>query len=232
MKSTARKEHFVLTLGNMPSPTYVTFPNEVISNTHDFEVRWVIHNQRQMLGVFARRAITETECSLFIGVYSGLPKTQQEVQDKIVRYAERHSIEKKTAAAKVNAYSLRRRHYDPDHILDPTDEDGNLLLEFKPYITCYVNEPPPGCSANAAFVHNRPRRRYEYWLIEPIGQDQEVFIRYGENYLRDYPINRQAANGRHSYFIAEGISFELDRRGAPAPLCLPAYLPGDSIPMN
>lgn len=205
----------------MQSPPYIVFPIEVVSNTHDFDVRYVIHCNRKMRGVFARRAINEAECALFIGVYPGLMRTQEEARRKAAQYAERHFMERRAAAGKANTYSLWHRHYDSDHVLDPTDEEGNLLAEFTSYVACYVNEPPPGCFPNSAFVHNRPRHRCEIWLIAPIGQDQEVFIYYGGNYVRNYPISDQASGHRPSYYIPDDVGFELDRRAPPPVLQLP-----------
>ncbi len=206
----------------MQSKPYIAFPTEVVSNTYDFDVRWVIHSNRKMRGVFARRAINEGECGLFIGVYPGLMKTKQESQRKVAQYAERHSMEKQAAAGRVNAYSLWHRYYDSEHVLDPTDEVGKLLPEFALYMALYINEPPPGCMPNAVFVHNRPRKRCEVWLIHAVGQDQEILHYYGKGYIRDYPINMQAVDGRHSFYIGEESSFEADRRATPKPLRLPS----------
>lgn len=206
----------------MTSPRpYVVFPAEVVSNTHDFEVRWVVHAGRRMRGVFARRAIRQAECSVFIGVYPGYARTRQEIRHKVGRYAERHALERQAAAGKVTADALCHRQYDAEHVLDPTDEEGHLLLEFAPYIAAYVNEPAPALLANPAIVHNRTRQRCEVWLLHAVGEGDEVYLYYGEQYIRDYPISAPACEDRLAYYLPEGSCLDLDRRAPPPVLRLP-----------
>lgn len=200
---------------------YRTFPPEVVSNSHDFDVRWVVHNDRRMRGVFARRTVPAPECSLFMGSYPGHRISRKESTLKVNRYAQEYNVDRLAAIRQVVAYSLSLRDHDPGYVLDPTDDHGNLLPEFIPYLVCYINEPPPGCPAKAAFVYNQPRQRYEVWLLQTVWQDEEVYLYYGEHYVRDYPINPGANDGKFSHFIPTDSIFKPDLRGMPAPLQVP-----------
>ena len=200
---------------------YRIFPPEVVSNTHDFDVRWVVHNGQRMRGVFARRTIAAPECSLYMGIYPGHRMRKEESALKVARYAVQHGMDQRTATRKVVTYTLSLREKDPGYVLDPTDEEGNLIPEFIPYLVCYINEPPPEWPAKAAFVYNQPRQRYEVWLLQAVEQDEEVYLYYGRHYLRNYPINSNACDGRFSHFSPLESVFNLDRRGIPAPLKVP-----------
>ncbi len=201
--------------------TYRVFPSEVVSNTHDFEVRPVVHNHRRMRGVFARRAIAASECSLYVGAYPGYRKKRENNTIKVASYSKQHKVDERTAIRKVVAYCFSLRNVDPGYVLDPTDEQGNLLPEFIPYIACYVNEPPPDSPTKTAYVYNRPRQRYEVWLLHAVAQDEEVFVYYGGQYLRDYPINPDGRDEHFCHFIPAESILKPDRRGIPPPLCLP-----------
>ena len=203
---------------------YRTFPSEVVSNSHDFEVRWVAHNDRRMRGVFARRSIPTPECSLFMGSYPGHRVSKEENTRKVARYESGHGVDRLTAVRQTVAYTLSLRDHDPGYVLDPTDEEGKLLAEFTPYLVCYINEPPPGCPSKATFVYNQPRQRYEVWLLQPVEQDEEVYLYYGKNYIRDYPINSAAADGKFAHFIPADSTFKPDMRGVPVPLQVPIDL--------
>jgi hypothetical protein len=200
---------------------YRVFPPEVPSNTYDFDVRLVVHNGLRMRGVFSKRAIASNECSLFIGTYPGLKKSKEENALKISRFASRHSFDELTAIRKLAKYSLSLKRIDPGYILDPTDDEGNLLQEFVPYQGVYLNEPPPGSLAKAAFVYNHPRQRYEIWLLKAVERDEEVFQYYGKTYFRDYPFNAGGCDGKVFYIIPTGSIFAPDTRGIPPPLEVP-----------
>jgi hypothetical protein len=200
---------------------YRIFPPEVVSNSHDFEVRQVVHNDRCMRGVFAKRSIAVSECSLFMGSYPGYRRSKEESALKVARYADRHSVEKLTAIQKTGAYTLSLRDHDPGYVLDPTDDNGELLPKFIPYLVCYINEPPPGFTAKAAFVYNQPYLRYEVWLLQTVEQDEEVHLYYGKYYIRDYPINPGIGDERFAHFIPNESVFHPDRRGIPAALQVP-----------
>ncbi len=194
----------------------------MISNTFDFEVRLVIHNGRRMRGVFARRGIETGETPAFIGVYPGRRKNETEMERKAAQYAARHGVDLRTASRKTNAYVLSLERVDPGYSLDPTGEDGELLPEYAAGIVCYLNENPPGCVPKATFVYNLPRSRYEVWLQQEAAQDEEIFLFYGKQYFRDYPVDIEAGESRYYYLIpAESVLAE-DPRGIPAPLQLPA----------
>ena len=214
---------FYLARGVMSPASYVyrTFPPEVVSNTHDFDVRRVVHNGRHMRGVFARRTIGVPECSLYMGVYPGYRIRKEESELKVAHYAAQHAVDRRTAIRKVVAYTLSLREKDPGYVLDPTDEEGNLVPEFIPYLVCYINEPPPECPAKAAFVYNQPRQRYEVWLLQGVEQDEEVYLYYGRQYVRDYPFNPNGKDEQFSHYIPSESIFNLDRRGIPAPLQVP-----------
>ena len=218
-----KKEFFYLAQGVMEQSAYIyrTFSPEVVSNSHDFDVRWVMHNGRRMRGVFARRSIGARECSLYMGVYPGYRMKKEDNALKVTRYAAQHAVGHLTAVRQTVAYTLSLRDHDPGYVLDPTDDNGNLLPEFTPYLVCYINEPPPERPAKAAFVYNQPRRRYEVWLLQAVEQDEEVYLYYGRHYMRDYPINPNACNERFSHFIPSESIFNLDRRGNPLPLQVP-----------
>jgi hypothetical protein len=202
------------------SLVYRAFPSEVVSNTHDFEVRWVVHNDRRMHAVFARRRIASTECSLFVGTYPGYRKSTEEIRNKFTSYADRHFVDDQTAIRRTCAYNLSLERVDPGFRLDPTDEEGALLPEFSSSIVSYINESPPGFLPQAAFVYNRPRRRYEVWLLHEVGQDEEVFLYYGKYYLRDYSFNTTCDDHVFHVIPAYGTLVP-DPRGVPAPLQVP-----------
>jgi len=210
----------------MPQPdfSYRAFPPEVISNTHDFDVRWVIHNNRCMRGVFARRPISLTECALFIGVYPGHRRSAEEMDTKASHYATCHLVDVETAKRATSAYVLSLKRYDPGYVLDPGGEEGDLLPEFAPGIVLFLNENPPGSVPKASFVYNIPRQRYEVWLQQAVERDEEIFLFYGSQYFRDYPVDAEAGQDRYYYLIPAESVFMPDRRGIPAPLHLP---PGD-----
>ena len=202
------------------SLVYRAFPPEVVSNTHDFEVRWTVHNDRRMRAVFARRRITAAECSLFVGTYPGYQKSTQEIRDKYTSYADRHFVDAQTAIRKTCAYNLSLERVNPGLRLDPTDAEGALLPEFASSIVSYINESPPGILPQAAFVYNRPRRRYEVWLLHAVEQDEEIFLYYGKYYLRDYPYNSTCADSVF-HVIPADATLVLDPRGVPPPLQVP-----------
>jgi hypothetical protein len=208
---------------------YRTFPPEIVSNTFDFDVRWMIHNGHWMRGVFARRSIDASECSLFMGSYPGCRKSREENALKVERYAARHGVDQRTAILKTVAYSLSLRKIDPGYILDPTDEEGELLPECIPYLGLYINEPPPGHPSKAAFVYNQPRQRYEVWLLQMVEQDEEIYLYYGSKYVRDYPINPHAYDDRFSHYIPMESIFRPDRRGLPPLLQVPEWIESQAI---
>jgi len=211
------------------SYVYRVFPQEVTSNSHDFEVRRVAHNDRQMCGVFARQSIGAAECSLFMGIYPGHRMSREENARKVAHFAVQNGVDYRTAVRQAGAYTLSLREHDQDHVLDPTDEQGSLLPEFIPYLVCYLNEPPPGCVSKAAFIFNQPRNRVEVWLLQAVQQDEEVYLYYGTHYLRDYPIDDGASDGRFSHFIPMDSIFKPDVRGIPAPLQVPGM---DGAPIS
>jgi hypothetical protein len=200
---------------------YRVFPPDVVSNTFDFEARWVIHHGRRMRGVFARRRIDLAESVVFIGIYPGRRKSQTEIEQKAARYSVRHAVDERMAARKTNAYLLSLERVEPGYDLDPTDEDGELLPEFASGIVCYINENPPGSVPKASFVYNLPRSRYEVWLQQGVEQDEEIFLYYGNRYFRDYPVDAEAGESRYYYLIPEGSAFTPDPRGIPPPMEIP-----------
>jgi hypothetical protein len=206
----------------MPSSayTYPVFPIEVASNTHDFDVHRVVHNGQAMRGVFARRHIHPSECSLYMGIYPGYRRSKEEIASKVSRYAARYCMDVQTALRKTCAYNLSLEQLDPGYRLDPSDERGVILPEFRDCIVCYINEPPPGHLSKAAFVYNQPRQRQEVWLLQAVGPGEEVYLYYGKQFLRDYPIN-SACDGRFSHYIPPDSILIPDRRGVPDPLLVP-----------
>ena len=206
------------------SLTYHVFPIEVVSNTFDFDVRRVMHNGQPMRGVFSRRAIAPEECPLYIGAYPGYRKHRTELDNKASRFAARFSLEPKAAIQHMSTYLLSLQRYLPGYALDPTDENGKLLPEFKPFIVSYLNEPPPGFKQKAVFVYNQARQRYEVWLFQPVEQAEEVFLYYGKRYLRNYSIETTAIEDRFAYYIPAASSYLPDPRGVPQPLDAPDEL--------
>jgi hypothetical protein len=200
---------------------YRAFAPEVISNTFDFDVRWVLHNGRRMRGVFARRQIRDSECAVFIGVYPGIRRSEKEHAEKTARFAERHDVDLDAAKRRMAAYVLSLKRPDPGFVLDPTDAEGVLLPEFSTSLALLVNENPPGAVPKASFVWNSPRNRYEVWLRQAAAQDEEIHLYYGSQYFRDYPVDAEAANTRFYYLIPAESVFTDDPRGIPEPLILP-----------
>jgi hypothetical protein len=200
---------------------YRAFPPEVISNTFDFDVRWVTHDGRRMRGVFARRRIRDAECAVFIGAYPGVRRSEKEHEEKAARFAARRGVEPDAAKRSMSPYVLSLKRPDPGYVLDPTDEDGAILPEFSGGIVLYLNENPPGAVPKATFVWNVPRRRYELWLQKAAAQDEEIYVYYGSQYFRDYPVDAELGKDRFYYLIQEGSIFTEDPRGIPPPLQLP-----------
>ncbi len=200
---------------------YRIFPPDVISNTFDFDVRRVTHNGRRMLGVFARRQIRESECAVFIGVYPGIRRSEKEHMEKAARFAESHGVELDAAKRASSAYVLSLKRPDPGYVLDPADEEGVLLPEFSTSLALLVNENPPGAAPKASFVWNVPRGRYEVWLRQAAAQDEEIYIYYGSQYFRDYPVDDELGKDRFYYLIPEDSVFTDDPRGKPPDLQLP-----------
>ena len=124
-----------------------------------------------------------------MGTYPGYRKKKEEIARKVANYVAHNSVDYLTGVRKTVAYALSLREHDPGYVLDPTDDDGDLYPEFENYLVGYINEPPPKFPSKAAFVFNLPRQRYEVWLLKAIEKDEEVYLFYGKNYFRDYPIN-------------------------------------------
>lgn len=200
---------------------YRVFPAEVLSNTFDFDVREVVHNGQKMRGVFARRSINASECSVYIGLYPGHRMKKEDSLRKAESYAVRHAANPQMAIHNITAYKFSSQQRDPGYVLDPTDDDGNLAEEFIPYIAGYINEPPPDHKAKSAYVYNLPRRRYEAWLLQAVERDEEIFVYYGEKYFRDYPINPDARSQPAANLIPAESIFTLDPRGIPQLLQVP-----------
>lgn len=211
---------------------YRIFPPQVVSNSHDFEVRHVIHHGRGMRGVFARHPITSNQCSLYMGAYPGVRVQLEEAYRKADAYAARFGVDRGTAAQRTIGYALSLRNHDPGYILDPTDDLGNLLPQFASHLVCYINEPPPGCPAKAVFVYNQLHERYEIWLLHPVDEGEEIFIYYGSSYRRDYPVNHQSGDEKKSHYIPRASRFHLDPRGLPPPLQVPGEGEGSVFSMN
>jgi hypothetical protein len=201
--------------------SYRIFPPGVISNTFDFDVRRVNHNGRRMYGVFSRRQIRDSECAVFIGVYPGKRRSEMEQDEKAARYAERHGVELDAAKRRMAAYVLSLKRPDPGYVLDPTDPEGELASEFEAGIVLYINENPPGAVPKASFVWNAPRNRYEVWLRLAAAQDEEIYLYYGSQYFRDYPVDAELGKDEHYYNIPAESVFIEDSRGIPAPLQSP-----------
>ncbi len=190
------------------------FDWEVMSNTHDFEARVVVHNGYEMLGVVARHDLKR--CPLFVGVYPGVQMSEKKVSQKLADYADRYGVNRANARQAFR-YNIAAENYGRGFELDPTDADGNLLPEFADYLALCVNEAPPQMTPTAACIYNEPRERYEVWLLEPLNEGEEVFTCYGINYVRDYPLNITACHNLEWSYIAKGSTFISDRRGAPSP---------------
>ncbi|MBN2004988.1 MAG: hypothetical protein JXA21_16635 [Anaerolineae bacterium] len=191
---------------------FFVFGPEVASNTHDFEVRTVTHDGREMLGVVARQDLKR--CPLFLGVYPGLQMSKADSERKLAAYADRYGVDR-AAAELALRYNVAAERYGADVELDPTDDDGHLLPEFAGHIALYVNEVPPRATPTASFIYNEPRERYEIWLLEPLRAGEEVFTCYGNNYRRDYPFNITVCHNREWSHIGNGSTFISDRRGDP-----------------
>jgi len=202
---------------NSIASAFLVFNQDVMSNTHDFDVRRVVHNDHEMLGIVARRDLAR--CPLFVGVYPGIPLSKADAGRKLAEYADRHGVDR-AAAERAFRYNIAAERYGHGVELDPTDEEGQLLPEFLNHIALYVNEAPPQITPNASFIYNEPRERYEIWLLEPLREGQEILTCYGHNYARDYPFNMMACHNWEWAHIPQGSMFIFDKRGAP-----PAWKP-------
>ena len=200
---------------------YRVFPTEVVSNTFDFDVREVVHNGQKMRGVFARRTINGSDCSVYIGLYPGRRMKKEDSLRKAESCAVRHAVNPQMAVHNIAAYRFSSQQRDPGYVLDPTDDEGKLADEFIPFIAAYINEPPPDRNAKSAYVYNQPRLRYEAWLLQAVERDEEIFVYYGEKYFRDYPINPDAREAHPANLIPAESIFTLDPRGIPQLLQVP-----------
>ncbi|MBN1438566.1 MAG: SET domain-containing protein [Anaerolineales bacterium] len=172
--------------------SYFVFPAEVHSNSRDFEIRRAVHNARPMRGVFARRPVAQAECALFIGTYPGRRIRMEEWRRKVKAYADRHAVSLEAAKWTLNRMTFSLERMEPGFLLDPSDENGELLPEFTNHLAGLVNEPPPGCAANAVFAYNRVRARFEVWLQNAVRAGEEIYAYYGSRYRRDYPVGEVA----------------------------------------
>jgi hypothetical protein len=57
-------------------------------------------------------------------------------------------------------------------------------------------------------------------------QDEELFLYYGKDYLRNYPFNPSTNANQFSHYIPTESTFVPDPRGVPAPLILPDLVYG------
>jgi len=77
-------------------------------------------------------------------------------------------------------------------VLDPTDDNGDLMPEFEDrFLGLFANEPPPGTPVNAAFAFCPRRRAIEIWTLHPVATGQEIFVFYGSGYERPYLISEE-----------------------------------------
>lgn len=53
-------------------------------------------------------------------------------------------------------------------------------------------------------------------------QDEEIFLSYGGDYERTYPVNKDACRAPKIAFISKDSPLIIDSRGSPEPLRLPA----------
>jgi hypothetical protein len=168
--------------------SYFAFPADIHSNDRDFAAHRVVHHGRPMRGVFARRAVAQEECALFVGVYPGHRTAVEDWRRKVRAYAGRHSVPLDAAKGTLNRLTFSLERVDPGFLLDPADADGGWLPEFAQHLAGLVNEPPPDRAANAVYAYNRVRERFEVWLTKAVREGEEIHAYYGSRYRRDYPI--------------------------------------------
>jgi hypothetical protein len=153
-------------------------------------------------------------------VYPGKRRSEKAQEEKAARYAGRHAVDMDRAKRATPAYVLSLKWPDPGYVLDPADEEEALLPDFANGIVFYLNENPPGAVPKASFAWNVPRDRHEVWLQQAAAQDEEIYLYYGGQYFRDYPLDAGAFDGRFYYIIPAESAFTADPRGIPAPLQL------------
>lgn len=109
---------------------------------------------------------------------------------KLTTYAARHTLNESEAESKLSEYvmdlteCIPDRDLDSTQLLDPTDEDGNLLQEYVgvPSVL-YCNEPPPNVKPNA--YYHTTGQSVTVVLARAIRANEEVTVDYGELYNRD-----------------------------------------------
>jgi hypothetical protein len=95
---------------------------------------------------------------------------------------------------------------NPNFLFDPTDENGTILQEYTHNIPLYINEPPPGYLNNCCWVFHShsdfgQTTTLEIWTFREIKKGEQLFIFYGNDYHREYSINRdQNACGLPNHF--------------------------------
>jgi hypothetical protein len=91
-------------------------------------------------------------------------------------------------------------------VYDPTDEKGQISPPFISHTPLYINEPPPPFQNNCCWVFHKKddfdqTTNLEIWTFREIKKGNQLFIFYGNDYFREYPINRsEDACGLPSHF--------------------------------
>ncbi len=93
-----------------------------------------------------------------------------------------------------------------ERVIDPTDECGRLI-DHADHQMGFINEPPPGCTANCYTegVETLRQLRVDVVTSVRVPAFSELYMLYGRNYPRDYMIGSASAAGvdRHLGLVAQ-----------------------------
>lgn len=131
-------------------------------------------------GVFAKENI---DCFKYICSYTGTKKHS----DELTALANSRNFLRKLTYV----YSIIE-----SEILDPTDDDGNILPEFTDtnganlceYAGIYINEPSVDQFPNCVFAVNS--EKIEIWSVRNILEGEELLIFYGKGVYREYLLSQ------------------------------------------
>lgn len=113
--------------------------------------------------------------------------------------------------------------YDDEWVLDPTDEEGQVMPEWDVprFLAHCVNEPPAPPIAhyhedslegdedqlryfpNACFVQNHHTRQTEVWTLRAVPPGQEIYAYYGGGVYRDYDLHPRLLQVRNIGLVVD-----------------------------
>jgi len=146
--------------------------------------------------MYSTPEVVVRECNHGHGLFAkydlpALTRIGQYTGNQTSRYSYKEKAKK---LAKFTDYCAEVPH-NPNFVYDPTDNDGNLLESYKHNVCMYINEPPPHKLNNCAWVFTKKDNfeettLLEIWTFREVKAGEQLYIFYGDDYSRDYAINR------------------------------------------